>query len=86
MANRKNSQASSSAQSASRLTLASLKKRGVELTSHEPHLAILYSRVNSISWAVINGSMTSAEATANADKAFADYQRLEKNADSIDAF
>ena len=75
------------AKDASKLTLASLRKRGVELTSHELHLAVLYSRMNSLSWSVLKGTMTSAEASVQADHAYSDYVRLEQPvADTIEAF
>ena len=93
MANRRNNQVQAQqnnaqiAKDASKLTLASLKKRGVELTSHELHLAVLYSRVNSLSWAVLKGTMDAATATAEADKAYNDYVRLETPvAESLAAF
>lgn len=75
------------AKDASKLTLASLRKRGVELTSHELHLAVLYSRMNSLSWSVLKGTMDSATATAEANKAYADYQRLEQpQPEAVEAF
>ena len=89
---RRNNQAQSQnnqqlAKDASRLTLASLRKRGVELTSHELHLAVLYSRMNSLSWSVLKGTMDSATATAEADKAYADYLRLEQpQPEAVEAF
>lgn len=65
------------------LTLASLSKRGIELSSAQLSLCILYSRFNNIAYKVQAGLMTLAEATVEGDKAFAIYEQKLKKRSSV---
>lgn len=55
------------------LTIQSLRNRGIELSSQQLSLCILYNRFNNIAYKVSNGLMSMVEATEAADKAYDDY-------------
>lgn len=68
-----------------KLTMTSLKKRGVILTDSELALAILYGRFRSIAYGRATGEMSPEDATKAANKAFKAF-REHVSKDELEGF
>lgn len=73
MARSKTQQAQNDNNGSFDLTINSLRKRGIELSSQQLSLCILYNRFNNIAYKVSNGLMSMSEATEAGDQAYNDY-------------
>lgn len=62
---------------ASRMALASLRKRGITLSEHELHLAVLYGMVRSACFSFSKGEASMEEASSRIDEAVKKFAELE---------
>lgn len=62
---------------ASKMALASLRKRGINLSEHELHIAVLYGMVRSTCYNYVSGDIEVAEAVNRIDDAVDKFRELE---------
>lgn len=72
------------ASSPTKTALAALNKRGIVLTDRELHLAVLYGMARNACYALSNGEVSLAEATARIDEAVRKFHELEAESASDD--
>ena len=60
-----------------RMTLASLSKRGITMTEHELHIAVLYGMVRGACFAFSRGEASMEESSAHIDEAVQKFHNLE---------
>ena len=67
----------SDSNNASKMALASLRKRGITFTEHELHIAVLYGMVRSACYALVDGTVSLEEASSRINNAVKKFRELE---------